>query len=179
MNLHLNLIGKIQDVEAMNLRGVNEGRIDAIIMGFEENLEKYNETMHAAEVLDTTSVANASMHEERELQDLEREITTEVAPKRVAQTERVAETEPAAETKRVAETEPAAENKRVAETEPAAETKPAAETEPARPETKLEARADIERMVEQDLASDDGASKEVASDKAPSDEELDRMLLEE
>ena len=73
MNLHLNLIGKIQEMEAMKLRGVDESKIDRIVMDFEETLEKYNDTMNAAEIAQTTK-STASARDERELAALEREI---------------------------------------------------------------------------------------------------------
>ena len=47
MNLHLNLIGKIQQMEAMKLGGVDEAKIDQIVMDFEEKLEKYAAKLEA------------------------------------------------------------------------------------------------------------------------------------
>jgi hypothetical protein len=74
MNLHLNLIGKIQQMEAMKLGGVDESRIDQIVMDFEEKLEKYADIMNAAEAHEAKSTV-VSAREERELRDLEDEIT--------------------------------------------------------------------------------------------------------
>lgn len=73
MNLHLNLIGKIQQMEAMKLGGVDEARIDQIVMEFEEKLEKYGDVMNAADAHEGRT-ATASAREDRELRDLEAEI---------------------------------------------------------------------------------------------------------
>jgi hypothetical protein len=73
MNLHLNLIGKIQQMEAMKLGGVDEQQIDKIVMEFEEKLEKYADVMNAAEVHEGKS-ATFSAKEDRELKTLEAEI---------------------------------------------------------------------------------------------------------
>lgn len=85
MNLHLDLIGKIQEIEAMKLRGVDEARIDRIVMDFEEALEKYDDTMHAAEVAGE-SRSRLGAKDERDLAALEREITG-AAPAREAEKE--------------------------------------------------------------------------------------------
>jgi hypothetical protein len=74
MTLHLGLIGKIQEIEAMKLRGVDETRIDRIVMEFEEQLEKYNDTMSAADAAETSKHA-LTAKDDRDLAALEREIT--------------------------------------------------------------------------------------------------------
>ncbi|HVY61711.1 MAG TPA: hypothetical protein VHF22_08660 [Planctomycetota bacterium] len=73
MNLHLNLIGKIQQMEAMKLGGVDEQQIDRIVMEFEEKLERYGDIMNAAEVHDGKATSY-SAKEDRELKALESEI---------------------------------------------------------------------------------------------------------
>lgn len=73
MNLHLTLIGRIQQMEAMKLGGVDEASIDKIVVDFEEKLEKYHDVMNAADAHEgKASVVSA--REERELRDLEQEI---------------------------------------------------------------------------------------------------------
>jgi hypothetical protein len=84
MNLHLSLIGKIQEIEAMKLRGVDEQRIDRIVMDFEEHLEKWNDTMSAADVAET-SKQTLSAKDDRDLAALEREIVTGEAKPREAE----------------------------------------------------------------------------------------------
>ncbi|MHC4390808.1 MAG: hypothetical protein ACYS22_05750 [Planctomycetota bacterium] len=164
MNLHLSLISKIQDVEAMQLKGVSEQRIDAIIMGFEENLEKYNETMSAAHVLDGTKAMQVSSQEERELAALESEL---LGPKPVAAEPSVDEAltrldEPE-------RTEPVQAEPTQAELVQTEAPEPAARPAPRRDP------AEIEKLVESELGGKDPS-------RVPSDDELDRLerqLLEE
>jgi hypothetical protein len=92
MNLHLTLIGKIQQVEAMKLRGVDEGKIDQIVMDFEEKLEQYGDVMNAAEAHEGRT-STASAREERELRELESEILSKNRP--------VTETPPARDLRQV------------------------------------------------------------------------------
>ena len=49
INLCIQLIGKVQDMEAMALRGVDEPTIDRIIMEFEDQMGKYMDVVHAGE----------------------------------------------------------------------------------------------------------------------------------
>ena len=49
ITIHLNLISKIQQMEAMSLAGVAEEQIDDIILDFETHFEEYTETVAAAE----------------------------------------------------------------------------------------------------------------------------------
>ncbi len=72
VDLLQHLIAKIQEIEAMKLRGVDEARIDHILMEHGEELEHYADTMSAAEIADGRSIVSA--REERELAALEQEI---------------------------------------------------------------------------------------------------------
>lgn len=72
IDLLQHLIAKIQEIEAMKLRGVDEARIDHILMEHGEELEHYADTMSAAEIADGRSIVSA--REERELAALEQEI---------------------------------------------------------------------------------------------------------
>ncbi|GEM_PF-3031957 len=78
INLHIQLIGKIQDMEAMALRGVDEKQIDRIIMEFEDHVGKYMDVVHAGEAgfEATTSIAE---REDKELAKIERELLGEKA----------------------------------------------------------------------------------------------------
>ena len=78
INLHIQLIGKIQDMEAMALRGVDEKQIDDIIMEFEDQVQKYMDVVTAGEAgfEGSTSI---SEREDRELAKLEKEIVGEKA----------------------------------------------------------------------------------------------------
>lgn len=73
MSLHLTLIGKIQQMEAMKLGGVDESKIDQIVMDFEEKLEKYHDVMNAAEAHEGKAHV-VSAREDRDLRALEQEI---------------------------------------------------------------------------------------------------------
>ncbi|GIW70693.1 MAG: hypothetical protein KatS3mg102_0235 [Planctomycetota bacterium] len=76
INLHLQLIGKIQEMEAMKLRGVDDKQIEEIALRFEESREKFEEAMHAVATLDTSMELGAE-REDRELEALEAELLGE------------------------------------------------------------------------------------------------------
>jgi hypothetical protein len=80
ISLHLNLIGKIQQMEAMNLAGVDEEQIDDIILDFESHFEEYTETVSAAESASAEREPFKSASDS-ELAELEEEIKGVVEPK--------------------------------------------------------------------------------------------------
>lgn len=85
MSLHLNLIGKVQEMEAMSLRGLDEKKIDSIMIDFEEKLEAYMNSMASAQVVEeSTPIPDVAT--ERELQEIEQEVVKE-AEKAERQTE--------------------------------------------------------------------------------------------
>jgi hypothetical protein len=88
INLHLNLIGRIQQVEAMSLAGVDEAQIDDIILDFETHFEQYTETVAAGEAAITAKDTLKSASD-NELAELESEIKgeTEPQPKRAGEKE--------------------------------------------------------------------------------------------
>jgi len=79
INLHLNLIGKIQQMEAMSLAGVDEAQIDDIILDFETHFEEYSETVAAGEGAASESEPFKAASSE-ELSELESEIKGETEP---------------------------------------------------------------------------------------------------
>jgi len=79
ISLHLNLIGKIQQMEAMNLAGVDEEQIDDIILDFESHFEEYTETVAAAESASGEREPFKSASDS-ELAQLEAEIKGETEP---------------------------------------------------------------------------------------------------
>ncbi len=79
ISLHLNLIGKIQQTEAMSLAGVDEAQIDDILLDFETNLEDYKETMAAGEGAAEAREPLTTASDE-ELVKLEAEIKGEAEP---------------------------------------------------------------------------------------------------
>lgn len=78
INLHLNLIGKIQQMEAMQLRGVSEEEIDTVIMDFEANFEAYTAALEAGEDIEAHASRLAS--DEKELEALESELQGKTEP---------------------------------------------------------------------------------------------------
>lgn len=72
ITLLLNLVGKIQQMEAMQLRGVSSEEIDEIILDFETNFEQYTEAVSAAE--DLEEHASRVSEDEDKLKELEEEI---------------------------------------------------------------------------------------------------------
>ncbi|MCZ6603199.1 MAG: hypothetical protein O6952_09345 [Planctomycetota bacterium] len=76
MSLHLNLIGKVQDMEAMSLRGLDETQIDKILIDFEEKLESYMDTVASAKVVEESREI-ADVASERELKEIERDVLGE------------------------------------------------------------------------------------------------------
>jgi hypothetical protein len=79
INLHLNLIGRIQQVEAMSLAGVDEAQIDDIILDFETHFEQYTETVAAGEAA-TAARETLKSASDNELAELESEIRGEAEP---------------------------------------------------------------------------------------------------
>jgi hypothetical protein len=73
INLHIQLIGKIQDMEAMALRGVDEKQIDKIIMEFEDQVGAYMDVVRAGEAGFEASTSIAEK-EDRALAALEKEL---------------------------------------------------------------------------------------------------------
>ncbi len=79
IEVHMRLIGRIQEMEAMRLRGVDEQQIEQIAVRFDETRERFEDAMHAAAALDT-EVRFGQAREERELAALEAEIMAGAAP---------------------------------------------------------------------------------------------------
>ncbi len=75
--LHLTLIGKILDLEAMELKGVDEKTIEDILLDFETRLEHYLDTDVESLAQSTASQAFVT-EQERELSALEKEILGEI-----------------------------------------------------------------------------------------------------
>lgn len=84
VDLHQQLIAKIQEIEAMKLRGVDESRIDQIIMEHSEELERYHDTMSASRVADEVVGEAVTAREQQDLARLEAEIRGEEKEKEPA-----------------------------------------------------------------------------------------------
>lgn len=74
VNLHLNLIAKIQEMEAMRLRGVSEDAIDRLLEEVGENLESYKRGRLAAESGGGPTMAVSRSQEAKELDAIKQRI---------------------------------------------------------------------------------------------------------
>ena len=84
MKLHQALLGKIQAVEAMDMRGLEEEQVDAIAVEFQEELERYTAAVEAGATLGDEALPSDA-ERDRELEALEAEILgTERAPREEA-----------------------------------------------------------------------------------------------
>ena len=72
INLQIHLAGKVQALEAMELRGVDEERIDSILLEYEEELATYSS------VLDTEDVATSALPNELDDTDELRALQDEI-----------------------------------------------------------------------------------------------------
>lgn len=73
MSLHLNLIGKVQEMDAMSMRGISEQEIDKILIDFEEKLESYMGSLASAKVVEDTALI-PEVASEMELREIESEV---------------------------------------------------------------------------------------------------------
>jgi hypothetical protein len=74
VNLHLNLIARIQEMEAMRSRGVGEEEIDRLANDIEDNVEVYKRVSIAAEDGSNTVSAVDESAERRRLEELKKRI---------------------------------------------------------------------------------------------------------
>lgn len=74
LNLNLNLMGKIELMRAMELKGVSSQLIDQIILDFSENVERYQDSLVGSDALVEDEGTILSETERRELESLEKEI---------------------------------------------------------------------------------------------------------
>ncbi|MBN1444461.1 MAG: hypothetical protein JXA90_17240 [Planctomycetes bacterium] len=73
MSLHLGLLSKIQSLEAMEMRGIEEAEIDSVVLDFEEELGRYSRAMEAGAAAAAPPPLLDS-ERDRELAELEAEI---------------------------------------------------------------------------------------------------------
>jgi hypothetical protein len=74
VNLHLNLIAKIQEMEAMRSRGVGEDQIDRMVDEVEDHVEEYKRVSIAAESGSNMSTAVDESAERRRLEEIKKRI---------------------------------------------------------------------------------------------------------
>lgn len=74
VRLHLALIGRLQQMEAMELSGVSEEEIDEVLYDFESTLEEYEEKLQSARLVERTEAPKEAVSDEEALRNLEAEI---------------------------------------------------------------------------------------------------------
>ncbi len=80
VNLHLNLIAKIQELEAMRSRGVGEDEIDRLIEEVEGSVEEYKRVGIAAESGSAVPAAVDNSAEKKRLEEIKRRIVGRKEP---------------------------------------------------------------------------------------------------
>ncbi len=74
LNLNINLVGKIQVSQAMEMKGLSPELIDQVILDFSENVEKYQEDVVGSESNLSFGEPQVPENERQELQKIEEEI---------------------------------------------------------------------------------------------------------
>jgi hypothetical protein len=77
IDLHLGLFDRITEMQAMELKKVNQNQIEEIAVDYDERLEKHRDIMNAAKVAHGMDSVLEDSAERKALQDLEREIIAE------------------------------------------------------------------------------------------------------
>ena len=90
IDLHLGLFDRITEMQAMELKKVNQHQIEEIAVDYDERLEKHRDIMNAAKVAHGMDSVLEDSAERKALKDLEREIMAE-ARQEEAETTPVAE----------------------------------------------------------------------------------------
>jgi hypothetical protein len=80
IDLHLSLLDKIDEMEAMELKAVKQEQIDAIAEDYDEKVERHKEIVRAGRIAAENEPSYEDMHERRELEKLEKEILAEGKP---------------------------------------------------------------------------------------------------
>jgi hypothetical protein len=167
IDLHLGLFDRITEMQAMELKKVNQDQIEEIAVDYEEKLEKHRDIMNAARVAHGMDHDLEDSSERKALADLEREIraeanveaaetepldipTEEEVDKELAEIEREVMASRAAATRARTPEAKKTEPKKVVEAPKVAETK-VAETKVAET-AKAEAAAARRKSIEEELA---------------------------
>ena len=74
IDLHQNLMGKIQRVESMSMQAIDEKLIDEVLGDFEEQFERYKNVMHAGMAADEVSTSPLTSKDRASLRALEEEL---------------------------------------------------------------------------------------------------------
>ena len=84
IELHMNLVGKIQAMEAMDLRGIEQSVVERVMLDFEEGMEKFRDSVHTGEGVTQSRDDVLTNKDKEELRKLEKEILGEAPPKPLA-----------------------------------------------------------------------------------------------
>jgi hypothetical protein len=87
IELHMNLVGKIQAMEAMDLRGIEQSVVERVMLDFEEGMEKFRDAVHTGEGVTQTRDDVLTNKDKEELRKLEKEIMGEAPPTRTTDDE--------------------------------------------------------------------------------------------
>ncbi|MCG3184870.1 MAG: hypothetical protein ICCCNLDF_03021 [Planctomycetes bacterium] len=77
IELHMNLVGKIQAMEAMDLRGIEQNVVERVMLDFEEGMEKFRDSVHTGEGVTQTREEVLTSKDKEDLRKLEKEIMGE------------------------------------------------------------------------------------------------------
>ncbi|MCB9894377.1 MAG: hypothetical protein H6839_08005 [Planctomycetes bacterium] len=80
IELHMNLVGKIQAMEAMDLRGIEQSVVERVMLDFEEGMEKFRDSVHTGEGVTQSRDEVLTNKDKEELRKLEKEIMGEAPP---------------------------------------------------------------------------------------------------
>lgn len=84
IELHLNLVGKIQAMEAMDLRGIEQPMVERIMIEFEEGMERFREAVNTGETLTKQGSGVLTNADRDELRKLEKEVLGAASQDRAA-----------------------------------------------------------------------------------------------
>jgi hypothetical protein len=93
IELHMNLVGKIQAMEAMDLRGIEQSVVERVMLDFEEGMEKFRDSVHTGEGVTQSRDEVLTNKDKEELRKLEKEILGEVPIKNTTTDDELAEIE--------------------------------------------------------------------------------------
>jgi hypothetical protein len=82
IELHMNLVGKIQAMEAMDLRGIEQNMVERVMLDFEEGMEKFREAVQTGDGITKQKEEVLTARDKDELKKLEKEILGEAAPEK-------------------------------------------------------------------------------------------------
>ncbi|MCA8918767.1 MAG: hypothetical protein KDB32_06790 [Planctomycetes bacterium] len=77
IELHMNLVGKIQAMEAMDLRGIEQSVVERVMLDFEEGMDKFRESVQTGDGVVQNRDEVLSNKDKEDLRKLEKEIMGE------------------------------------------------------------------------------------------------------